>query len=346
MMEERANEDQIWDVFISHAAEDKATVARPLAEALRKAGVRVWLDEHELKVGDSLSEKIDEGLARSRFGAVILSPAFLAKHWPKRELAGLRAREEQGRQVILPIWHNVDKNVVAHFSPVLADVLAVSTDQGIPTVAARLVDVIFAPTSDSPSGRKPPIARRLIEILESEPDKPTLVNFLASHLRRASYLGWGAPLRVERYELGGMQFDAYAPYVGHGLRLALVVFTDVWKNPFKTSQTREKNLEICDEIISVISTIRVIQERFSTDPELHNQVTRDLAYHARGAASWLDLGDYYRWEPDLSFFVFAGRRSSIDANKRAHAIWSELLKENRDITIRSYDYLIDGFLDR
>jgi len=93
-----------WDIFISHAGEDKATVARPLTTALRRVGVRVWLDEHELTVGDSLSEKIDEGLSQSRFGAVILSPAFFAKHWPKKELAGLRAREEEAQKVILPIW--------------------------------------------------------------------------------------------------------------------------------------------------------------------------------------------------------------------------------------------------
>jgi hypothetical protein len=56
--------------------------------------VKVWLDEHELTVGDSLSEKIDEGLSQSRFGAVILSPAFFAKHWPKKELSGLRDRAD------------------------------------------------------------------------------------------------------------------------------------------------------------------------------------------------------------------------------------------------------------
>jgi hypothetical protein len=61
------------DIFISHAAEDKVTVARPLAGSLRRAGSRVWLDEQELTVGDSLSEKIDEGLTHSTFGAVIVS---------------------------------------------------------------------------------------------------------------------------------------------------------------------------------------------------------------------------------------------------------------------------------
>ena len=84
-------------------------VVRPLVKALTRAGIKVWVDEHELRIGDSLSEKIDEGLAMSQFGAVILSPAFLAKHWPKKELSGLRAREEDGQKVILPIWHNVNR---------------------------------------------------------------------------------------------------------------------------------------------------------------------------------------------------------------------------------------------
>jgi hypothetical protein len=119
-----------WDIFLSHASEDKAAVVRPLAAGLRRAGVKVWLDEHELKLGDSLSGKIDEGLSDSSFGAVILSPAFLAKHWPQKELAGLRAREEDGKKVILPVLHNLDKHTVTQYSPILADALAVSTDQG------------------------------------------------------------------------------------------------------------------------------------------------------------------------------------------------------------------------
>ena len=58
----------------------------------------MWLDRFELRVGDSLRERIDESLAQSRFGIVILSPSFLAKGWPKRELNGLFALEESGRK--------------------------------------------------------------------------------------------------------------------------------------------------------------------------------------------------------------------------------------------------------
>src|SRR5205823_5536445 len=70
-----------YDVFICHASEDKHDVARPLAEALTARGARVWLDELEMKVGDSLRLKIDDGLRLSRFGVVVLSPSFFDKRW-------------------------------------------------------------------------------------------------------------------------------------------------------------------------------------------------------------------------------------------------------------------------
>src|SRR5258706_10107710 len=96
-----------WDVFISHASEDKDAIARPLAEALRAKGLRVWYDEFSLTVGDSLRRKIEQGLSNSRFGVVILSHRFFAKHWAEQELNGLATREVGGEKVILPVWHGV-----------------------------------------------------------------------------------------------------------------------------------------------------------------------------------------------------------------------------------------------
>jgi TIR domain len=98
-----APEEARWDVFISHAGEDKNEVARPLADELRGRGVKVWYDEYELKVGQSLLYSINEGLAGSRRAVVILSPSFFDKHWPREELAGLSALEAASgrRRVIL-----------------------------------------------------------------------------------------------------------------------------------------------------------------------------------------------------------------------------------------------------
>jgi HEAT repeat protein len=148
-----------WDVFISYAREDERAVARPLAELLRNRGVRVWIDAAELSLGDSLRTKIDDGLAKSRFGVVILSVAFLSKHWPLRELNGLAARESDGRKVILPVWHGVDHAIVAEQSPTLADRLAADTRNGLDLVAAGIARAI---TADSPEVRIQERVRRLV----------------------------------------------------------------------------------------------------------------------------------------------------------------------------------------
>src|SRR6185436_6844129 len=62
------NLEREWDVFISYASEDASTVVQPLATLLERAGVRVWLDSWEIRVGDRIRQSIDEGLRRSRFG--------------------------------------------------------------------------------------------------------------------------------------------------------------------------------------------------------------------------------------------------------------------------------------
>src|SRR4051812_15629466 len=123
-----------WDIFLSHASEDKDAVVRPLAASLRDLGWRVWYDEYELSVGDSLNRRINEGLSECDFGVVVLSPAFFAKEWPKRELDGLAARETSGDEhVLLPVWHELDAQDVARRWPVLADRFAVSTSGGVET---------------------------------------------------------------------------------------------------------------------------------------------------------------------------------------------------------------------
>lgn len=127
-----------WDVFISHASEDKPVV-RALCSELAGRGLRVWLDEGELEIGDSLRQKIDQGLSGSRFGVVVLSQAFFRKSWPQAELDGLTARESGGEKVILPVWHGVSQRDVAHFSPLLSGRLAVRTEDGLDAVCAAIL---------------------------------------------------------------------------------------------------------------------------------------------------------------------------------------------------------------
>lgn len=143
-----APDGRTFDVFISHASEDKAEVVRPLATALKGAGLSVWYDEFELKIGDSLRRKIDKGLASSRFGVVVLSKAFFGRGWPEYELDGLVTRAVSGEQILLPVWHNVSKREVIGYSPSLADRLARSTaTHTVEEIAAEIVDVIRRPAT-------------------------------------------------------------------------------------------------------------------------------------------------------------------------------------------------------
>ncbi len=131
-----------FDVFICHASEDK-DFASPLVLQLRDLGLKVWYDDFELKIGDSLHKKIDAGLDESRYGVVILSPNFFKKNgWTQRELGGLIAKDKG----ILPIWHNVTKDDVAKYSPTLAGILAVDTKDGVENVVKEILQV-FQPKS-------------------------------------------------------------------------------------------------------------------------------------------------------------------------------------------------------
>lgn len=133
----------MWDAFISHASEDKQGLVRPLAEAMASYGLDIWYDEMSLSVGDSLSRSIDKGLANSKFGVVVLSPAFISKNWPEYELRGLTAREIEGGKVILPLWHNITRQEVLAFSPPLADKLAIATlNRSTQEIALDLIKVI------------------------------------------------------------------------------------------------------------------------------------------------------------------------------------------------------------
>lgn len=116
-----------YDVFISHATEDKNEVVRPLANALKELGLVVWFDEFELKIGDSLRRKIDKGLANSRFGIVVLSRSFIKKGWTNYELDGIISKSVSGEQIVLPIWHNITKQEVLDYSPSMADKVARNT---------------------------------------------------------------------------------------------------------------------------------------------------------------------------------------------------------------------------
>lgn len=132
-----------WNAFISHASEDKDSFVRELYQTLANLGLSIWYDEFTLKVGDSLSKSIDNGLLNSDYGIMIISQSFLNKGWPDYEYRSLLSKEIGNKPVILPVWYNVTKENVSQYSLYLADKFAINAnDKNINQVALKLLEVL------------------------------------------------------------------------------------------------------------------------------------------------------------------------------------------------------------
>ncbi len=116
-----------WDLFISHASEDKGTFVKPLVLELIKRNIKVWYDEFSLSPGSSLKESIEKGIRDSDFGVVVLSKKFFEKKWPKKELNAIFTKELIGdSERLIPIWHEIELEEVFTESPLIADIVALN----------------------------------------------------------------------------------------------------------------------------------------------------------------------------------------------------------------------------
>jgi hypothetical protein len=314
-----------WDAFISHASEDKDSVVLPLADALKIAGVRIWLDRFELRVGDSLREKIDEGLAESRFGIVILSSNFLAKGWPKRELNGLFALEESGRKVILPVWHGITKSILAAHSPILADRVAADTSRGIPSVAFELISAILDPNSGSPSVASPGLARRISVYLDGTHKLSEVTGFLRAHpdiIRTAvgsdadASLTWKSDLQASADEI------SLAPDAAIGT---------LWRTTGRRSwefltfaepstQILNDRGEVSESVASALQALAKWREWIRTNRRSAAAIFADITL-------------------DSPFTLVAGRRvGTVDKKEQLAELNESLL----GVRIRTYDWLVEA----
>lgn len=129
---------QRFDFFISYASEDR-DVAEAIEKSLTLRNYSVWRDRGQLTLGDSLTAKINEGLAASRFGIVILSGDFLRKNWPQAELNALQARAiNTAQKVILPIRRNLTHDEMAEKLPLMGDKLTIAFDGNLDKLIEEL----------------------------------------------------------------------------------------------------------------------------------------------------------------------------------------------------------------
>jgi len=133
---------EIWDIFMSHASPDKPYV-RGLVKALRSKGVSVWFDEDCIKPGEPSRQAIKNGLRKSTYGIVVLSPAYIAdRKWTEHEFDALFARERLNSFIIMPVWHGVTRDEIEEYDPALADRNSISKTDDYDEIAQNVLKLL------------------------------------------------------------------------------------------------------------------------------------------------------------------------------------------------------------
>ena len=131
------------DIFICHAGEDKDAVVRPMVEAFTQAGISCWYDEAEIQWGDSVTQKVNEGLVASRYVVVVFSASFAQKNWPQRELNSVLNQEASSGEVkVLPllIGSEQEKKQILRQFPLLNDKRYLPWDGDLRGIVNALLD--------------------------------------------------------------------------------------------------------------------------------------------------------------------------------------------------------------
>jgi hypothetical protein len=224
-----------YDLFICHASEDKDVIARPLKERLESRCYRVWFDEGELYAGDILAEQIARGLSQSRFVVPILSPAFIPKSWPRRELQASLHLEQGSANRIVPVWHGVSDTEVERIYSPLAGRLGIPTNQGVDHVAEQLAAAIRMAEfkSEAIRGHSPTLHSHSLKLLEAARKANgviTIIESLRGQFTIAGNVDFGDPYEprtaaLNRHCIDELErFGLVSPYGSDSLKVSVQGF--------------------------------------------------------------------------------------------------------------------------
>lgn len=141
-VEKRASLPDLRDVFLCHAWDDRKGAAKDLHDLLESGGVSVWFSEKDVPLGTPLLREIDKGLAKSRIGIVLVTPALLrrlaAEGIAEKELSALLARD-----LLVPIVHDTTYEALREVSPLLGSRSGLNTaEDTMENVAAKLAELV------------------------------------------------------------------------------------------------------------------------------------------------------------------------------------------------------------
>ena len=141
-VEKRASLPDLRDVFLCHAWDDRSGAAKELHDLLELRGVKVWFSEKDVALGTPLLREIDKGLAKSRVGIVLVTPALLAR-LPKESVADKELSALLAGNRLVPIVHNTTYDALRNVSPLLASRTGLDTaEDSMTVVAAKIAELV------------------------------------------------------------------------------------------------------------------------------------------------------------------------------------------------------------
>ncbi|WP_241524675.1 toll/interleukin-1 receptor domain-containing protein [Vreelandella sulfidaeris] len=133
-----AQQPVLRDVFLCHAWDDRKEAAKDLHDLLVAASVKVWFSENDLGLGVPMMRAIDKGLANSRIGLVLVTPAMLER-LPKESVADKELSALLARNQLIPIVHNTSYEALRNVSPMLASRTGLDTSEDSMEVVAKKI---------------------------------------------------------------------------------------------------------------------------------------------------------------------------------------------------------------
>lgn len=140
---ESATKPDLRDCFLCHAWDDRQGAAKELNDLLEAAGVKVWFSEKDLGLGVPMMRAIDKGLAASKIGLVLVTPALLAR-LPKESVADKELSTLLQGNRLVPIVHGTTYTALRDVSPMLASRSGLDTSEDTMAVVANKIAELVA----------------------------------------------------------------------------------------------------------------------------------------------------------------------------------------------------------
>lgn len=139
---EAAAKPDLRDCFLCHAWDDRQGAAKDLHDLLEAAGVKVWFSEKDLGLGVPMMRAIDKGLAASKIGLVLVTPALLAR-LPKESVADKELSTLLQGNRLVPIVHGTTYSALRDVSPMLASRSGLDTSEDtMAVVATKIAELV------------------------------------------------------------------------------------------------------------------------------------------------------------------------------------------------------------